>query len=296
VGSRHRLGVPLPESVTESVTLASVRHVLAWLDTEMSRGRQPRAPLLAITGAQGAGKTTLLGELPRALGDARGYRVVGLSLDDFYLTRAARLALARTLHPLFATRGVPGTHDLGLLEAVLEDLRAGRGARIPRFDKALDDRLEPGDWSRIDAGSCDLIVLEGWCLGLPPEPDAALTEPVNDLERLEDPTLVWRREVNRALGTGYRSVFAGFDWVIALLPPSFEAVFDWRRQQEQALAASLGPTDARRQGLLEDPAALARFLAHFERLTRHALRCLPEVAQLLLHLDESRRVVCVEQR
>jgi len=286
----------MAESATEPTTPASVSHVLAWLDTEMSSVRQPRVPLLAISGAQGAGKTTLLRDLPRALEDARGYRAVGLSLDDFYLTRAERLALGRAVHPLFVTRGVPGTHDLGLLESVLADLRGGRGVRIPRFDKALDDRAAATDWRCIDAGSCDLIVLEGWCLGLPPEPAAALVEPVNDLERLEDPTMEWRREVNRALATSYRSLFAGFDWVVALMPPRFEAVYDWRREQEQALAASLGPTDARRQGLLDEPAALARFLAHFERLTRHALRCLPNVAQLLLHLDEARRVVRIEQR
>lgn len=284
----------MAESVTEPTTSASV-HVLAWLDTEMSRVLPAGVPLLAITGAQGAGKTTLLRNLRRALVNARGYRVVGLSLDDFYLTRAERIALARSVHPLFATRGVPGTHDLGLLEAVLGDLRAGRSARIPRFDKALDDRVALGEWRHIDAGSSDLIVIEGWCLALPAEPDAALVEPINDLERFEDPALVWRREVNRALATSYRSVFAGFDWVVALLPPSFEAVFDWRREQEQALAATLGPTDARRQGLLSD-AALLRFLAHFERLTRHALRCLPDIAQLLLHLDEARRIVRIEQR
>lgn len=288
--------LPMDESVTAPMQPDSVRHVLAWLDTEMSRVRQASVPLLAVTGAQGAGKTTLLRDLPRALEAARGYRVVGLSLDDFYLTRAERLALANNVHPLFATRGVPGTHDLGLLEAVLEDLRAGRRTRIPRFDKALDDRALASDWRSIDAGESDLIVLEGWCLGLPPEPDAALLEPVNELERLEDPALVWRREVNRALATDYRRVFGGFDWVVALLPPNFEAVFEWRREQEQTLAATLGPTDARPQGLLSEPAALGRFLAHFERLTRHALRCLPDIAQLLLYLDESRRVVRALQR
>jgi len=286
----------MPESVTESMTLPSVRHVLAWLDTEMSCVARASVPLLAISGAQGAGKTTLLRDLPRALEAARGYRAVGLSLDDFYLTRAERLCLARNVHPLFETRGVPGTHDLDLLEAVLGDLRAGRATRIPRFDKALDDRVAASDWRTVDAGKNDLIVLEGWCLALPPEPEAALAEPVNELERLEDPALSWRREVNRALGAEYRRVFAGFDWVVALLPPNFETVFEWRREQEQTLAATLGPTDARRQGLLSDPAALARFLAHFERLTRHALRCLPEIAQLLLYLDESRRVVRTLQR
>lgn len=279
--------------MADSVTLAALGHVLAWLATETPRVRQRSVPLLAITGAQGAGKTTLLRELPRMLSDAGGYRVAALSLDDFYLSRAERLALGQRLHPLFVTRGVPGTHDLALLETVLDDLRAGRGASIPRFDKAADDRAPPRDWGSIDAGSLDLILLEGWCLALPPEPEAALHAPVNALERLEDPEGVWRREVNRALATSYRRLFAGFDWVVALMAPSFDAVFEWRRQQEQALLATLAATGEPRPGLLGEPQALRRFVAHFERLTRHGLGCLPNLAELLIYLDEARQVVRV---
>ncbi len=249
--------------------------------------------MVAITGAQGSGKTTLLRDLPRVIGDAGGDRVAALSLDDFYLSRAERVALARDVHPLFVTRGVPGTHDITLLEHVIDDLGAGRGARIPRFDKAADDRVDAGAWGRIDAGTLDLILLEGWCLGLPPESDAALTTPVNALERLEDVDGVWRSEVNRALATSYRRLFARFDRVVALLAPSFDAVFEWRREQEQALAATLAATDESRAAVLTEPAALRRFLAHFERLTRHALVCLPELAELSIYLDDVRGVVRV---
>src|SRR5688572_25477505 len=98
--------------MAESVTLATARHLLGWLATETPHLDRGSVPVLAITGAQGAGKTTLLGELPRVLNDAGGYRVAALSLDDFYLTRAERLVLARDVHPLFVTRGVPGTHDV----------------------------------------------------------------------------------------------------------------------------------------------------------------------------------------
>jgi D-glycerate 3-kinase len=60
-----------------------------------------------------------------------GVSAVVLSLDDFYLTKAARAALAESIHPLFATRGVPGTHDLTLLNETINALRqpAGRCAR-----------------------------------------------------------------------------------------------------------------------------------------------------------------------
>lgn len=247
--------------------------------------------MLAISGAQGAGKTTLLRELPRLLQEAGGHRVAALSLDDFYLPRAERLRLGREVHPLFATRGVPGTHDVALLEAVLAELGAGRSVSAPTFDKATDDRAAPSRSTWIDGAGLDLIVLEGWCLGLVPESDDALVLPINDLERIHDPHGVWRHEVNRALATSYQHLFAGFAWVVALLAPSFEAVFAWRREQELALAATLAPADPRRHELLLEPETLRRFIAHFERLTRHALRCLPNSAELKIYLDESRRVL-----
>ena len=74
---------------------------------------------------------------------AAGSVAAAVSLDDFYLTRARRHALARTVHPLLATRGVPGTHDLPLLLDVLLRVRSGRPVRLPVFDKlAVRDRMQ----------------------------------------------------------------------------------------------------------------------------------------------------------
>ncbi|NOU04542.1 MAG: adenylyl-sulfate kinase, partial [Novosphingobium sp.] len=60
--------------------------------------------VLGICGAQGSGKSTLAAALAQRLA-AQGLRAATLSLDDLYLTRAERQALARDVHPLFATRG-----------------------------------------------------------------------------------------------------------------------------------------------------------------------------------------------
>ena len=67
----------------------------------------------AIAGVQGGGKSTLAAQLARAA-RARGRRAAVLSLDDVYLDRPARAALGRDVHPLLATRGPPGTHDVPL--------------------------------------------------------------------------------------------------------------------------------------------------------------------------------------
>src|ERR1700754_1421990 len=77
--------------------------------------------LLGVSALQGSGKSTAAAAMKRLAGE-RGVRAVSLSLDDFYLGHDARQALGREVHPLLATRGVPGTHDLHLLLSTLDAL------------------------------------------------------------------------------------------------------------------------------------------------------------------------------
>ena len=102
-------------------------------------------PLVGFSGCQGSGKSTLVALMAKVMREVYGVSTVVLSLDDFYLTKAARAALAESIHPLFATRGVPGTHDLALLNEAISALRQsgpGGAVHLPAFDKALDDRTE----------------------------------------------------------------------------------------------------------------------------------------------------------
>lgn len=123
-----------------------------------------------ISGVPGAGKTTLVRRLQGLLA-LRGWRVLPLSLDDFYLTYAARQAL-RAQDPDLIWRGPPGTHDVPLALAVLERLRRGLPTAIPRFDKSRHggegDRI-PGE----TVAGIDGILIEGWCWGYDPLPDDA---------------------------------------------------------------------------------------------------------------------------
>src|SRR5690606_38677225 len=156
-----------------------------------------RPCLAGLSGLQGSGKSTLARQLAAAAGRS-GFDCVALSLDDFYLGRRERARLARAVHPLLATRGVPGTHDLALLHDTLDALAVAtpnRPARLPRFDKGRDTRLPPSRWHRV-ARPPRLVVLEGWCVGLPPEPAIALRRPLNALERGQDRDGRWRAHVN----------------------------------------------------------------------------------------------------
>jgi D-glycerate 3-kinase len=242
---------------------------------------EARHPLVVgINGAQGSGKSTLCRFLELLL-DQLGLRAITLSLDDLYLTRAGRQALAQSTHPLFATRGVPGTHDVALGSDILGDLLASHAVTLPRFDKALDDRAAAGTSVEPPA---DVILFEGWCVGAVPQPEDELDIPVNRLEAAEDPDGAWRLAVNRRLATDYATLFTRLDLLVMLKVESFDAVRANRRLQEEKLAA-VKPGGAAIMG----EAALDRFLMHYERLTRWMLKEMPDRADILIPIGPDQR-------
>ena len=244
------------------------------LDDALAHG----ARVLGIAGLQGSGKSTLAAQIV-ALARTRGLRAAALSLDDAYLTRGERLRLAHDAHPLLATRGPPGTHDVALACDTLDALRNGTRVRLPRFDKASDRRLPPSRWRTAEA--VDLTVFEGWCLCVPPEDETALAMPLNALERNEDADGRWRRFCNTALRDDYPALWSRVDRLWWLQPPDFDIVRDWRWQQERDLRARRGTGMTRAQ--------VDRFVQHFERVSRQALRGLPARADRMLTLDAARR-------
>jgi D-glycerate 3-kinase len=246
-----------------------------------------RPVLIALNGSQGSGKSTLCTYLELVIADRHDKRVLTLSLDDFYYTREQRLALSQQIHPLFATRGVPGTHDMALLGRTVDallDSDYGRLIDIPRFDKATDDRHTTLEQV---TGPIDIVLLEGWCLGARPQPIEELVEPVNALEKEEDPDGVWRNCVNERLAKDFTSLYKRVDQWLMLQAPNFSCVFQWRLEQEQKLARSSGARGGRR---IMDEAQLSRFIQFYQRLTESCLTTLPQQVDHLFVLDETRQV------
>ena len=253
------------------------------ISKRLTERQSPKPLVVGLCGAQGSGKSTVSAALA-----ARFERAVTFSIDDLYLGRAARLDLARRIHPLLATRGVPGTHDPMLGVDVLSALKRGQCVALPRFDKAQDDRAPCENWPVIEAG-CELVIFEGWCVGAEPQSTEDLVDPINRLEAEEDPDGRWRRFVNEALGGAYQQLFGYIDVLALLAAPNWDTVLDWRIEQERELRAA-SPSGS---GVMDD-CAIARFVSHFERLTRHILAEMPERADLVLHLTERRECVGIE--
>lgn len=243
--------------------------------------------VLGICGAQGSGKSTLACAMVPPL-EASGLRVAVLSLDDLYLPRIERRRLAREVHPLLATRGPPGTHDVALGLAVIAALERGEPAPLPRFDKGGDDRMARENWPRAPE-NCDVLLIEGWCVGARAQDEGMLGKPVNALEREKDPSCSWRRYVNAALAGPYQKLFARLDALVLLAAPGFEVVHGWRLQQENDLRSQAGEGVA-----VMDGAGIARFIQHYERLTRHMLCEMPARADVVVRLGADRSPVAIE--
>jgi D-glycerate 3-kinase len=272
----------LPEAFR--ATIGAVCEPLADFAVNL-RLQQPRAAVIGICGAQGCGKSTITAATVRLL-QKRGVDAVMLSLDDFYLTRSAREELAQRIHPLFATRGPPGTHDVARIRAVLERLKLPGSLRLPVFDKSTDDYKPREQWRSVLAPA-EIIFLEGWCVGARPQMRSALAEPINRLEAEEDPAGEWRNAINDQLTGQYWDLFAKLHALVLLQAPGFEAVFEWRREQEHKLIARTG------QGMTDEE--LARFVAHYERLTRWMLSEMPQRADLVVKLDADRTPLVLER-
>jgi D-glycerate 3-kinase len=245
--------------------------------------------IIGINGAQGAGKTTFGNLLKVVLEKGYKMKVLLLSIDDLYLKRADREKLSAKIHPLFITRGVPGTHDIELGNKLFDKLcnaRPGDKTPIPRFNKAIDDQFPESEWD-IFTGRPDVILFDGWFIGAIEQPENELINPVNSLEEEEDPDRIWRTYVNDQLKNVYKPFFDRLDLLVMLKIPSFEKVYEWRSLQENKLKLK---NQGQKKLRIMDEKELQRFIAHYERLTKFILKEMPSRADMLFKVNDNHRI------
>lgn len=255
----------------------------AWIAAQ--HGEQPL--VIGINGGQGSGKSTLTRILSGLLSQGFDKKVLSLSIDDLYFGREQRQQLAKKIHPLFVTRGVPGTHDIELAKALFTDLksRQQKSVKVPVFDKAIDDQRPASDWKQIQT-PVDIVLFEGWCVGSIAQTDDELESAINSLERDEDSDKIWRRYVNEQLAGPYQQLFSQIDVLMMLKVPGMEKVREWRLLQEQKL---MNATENRGSGIMSE-ADINRFIMHYERITQNTLKEMPARANVVMELDDTHRV------
>jgi len=256
------------------------------LVTKIQTTEQSNVTFIGIQGSQGSGKSTCAAFLKLLLEAEFGLRTLVISIDDFYLTQAERKNKASTHHPLFLTRGVPGTHDVAMMMQVFDQAAKQQVPfAVPVFDKATDDRASQEHWQIIKE-PVDVVILEGWCVGITPQKPEELGSAINQLEKNEDKYQTWRNEVNLSLSNEYHKLFKRLDILIALQAPSFSSVLGWRQLQEEKMIAKL-QSQGKSIAKAQTPEQIERFISHYQRLTEHALQSMPKRANYLLWLDKS---------
>lgn len=267
-------------------------------DLHSQKHASSKQPLLiGINGCQGSGKSTLSDLLKTLLNTQYQKQVIVLSIDDFYLTKTERQQLAQKIHPLFTTRGVPGTHDIDLLSHTITQLSIlsestlaesiqseKKPVSIPRFNKATDDRHPKNHWDNVSE-PVDIILLEGWCVASPAQEPHLLEQPINTLEKEEDQDKQWRQTSNQLLNTEYKALFDTLDILIMLKAPNFNCVYEWRKVQEDRLreVAKTAP-NKNTQGIMNEQ-QLKRFIEHYQRITEHTLEKLSQTADIVFTLN-----------
>jgi D-glycerate 3-kinase len=255
--------------------------------------------VIGINGCQGSGKSTLANYLRTTLVLAHNIESICVSLDDFYLTKNDRLALAESKHPLLSTRGVPGTHDTALAIQQLMALKeqSTGTVELPVFDKSHDDRDIANP--QVIEQPVKVIILEGWCLGAEPQTAAQLETAINTLESHQDANGEWREFVNQALAQDYAELFSLVDCWLMLKAPSFDCVYQWRVEQEQKMAKQLGvdflSDDRKSHPGIMSTTELQHFIDHYQRITEHGFTTLPKKMHHLYELDTQRKIISHSQ-
>ena len=129
-----------------------------------------KTKIIGLTGGQGSGKSTISNILKIILKENFNLETVIFSIDDFYKTLKERKNMSKNISPLFLTRGVPGTHDTKMLLKCITKLKKYKFTKtvIPRFDKALDNRVLKKNWLKV-IKKPNIVIFEGWCVGAKPQ-------------------------------------------------------------------------------------------------------------------------------
>ena len=161
---QHRGGFELarrvwPLEVKEEWLLGVALPLLSQVEFLLEMGGRP---LLGLSALPGCGKTTLCDWLEQASSDL-GWSIAFLSIDDFYWP-GPELDRRMAGNPWGVPRAIPGSHDLELMATALDQWRETGVLYAPRFDKSL--RQGRGDRSEWVRSTPDLVVLEGWFVGV----------------------------------------------------------------------------------------------------------------------------------
>ena len=245
-----------------------------------------KTKIIGLSGGQGAGKSTITGILKFILKQRYGLELCVFSIDDSYKTKEERKKMSKDVHPLFLTRGVPGTHDISLINKTFKNLKKKffKPVLIPKFDKSIDDRLKKSKWLKIKKPP-NIIIFEGWCIGARHQKESFLKKPLNIIEKKHDRDIKWRKKVNNQLKKPYKKLFSKIDKLVYLKAPSFNHIFQWRLHQEQKLKLTSKNKKTMSKSKIKE------FIMFYERITKSMMKEFSKISDLTIFLDQKHRSI-----
>ena len=255
-----------------------------WINEKYKK--KEKTLFIGFAGSQGSGKTTITSILKIILKIFFKREIHVSSIDDFYKNFKDRKKMSRQIHPLFETRGVPGTHDINMIKNFFIRIKKKKFKKfyLPKFDKSIDDRMEKKYWYNIKKKP-EIIILEGWCVGAKPQLESLIKKPINIVEKHEDNNSIWRNYANEKLKKEYKNLFGMIDHFIYMKIPNFDIVFKWRFLQEDKLKKKIN-SNKKTMSYKE----IKRFIMFYERITLQMMKDLSKSASVTMFLKKNHQI------
>ena len=239
---------------------------------------------IMIAGSQGSGKSSLSKLIKLYLEKFCYKSVVIISMDDFYLSKSQRTQLSKNIHPLFLTRGVPGTHDLELMNKKIKQiLNKEFPIYLPIFDKVSDSRKRT--YKKIL--KADVVIFEGWCAGAQPVGQNYLQKNFNNLEKHKDKNFIWRNSYNKYLNE-YQKLFSQFNFFIYFQFNQWDHVLNWKYKQELELRDKKKDLGLKKY--------LREFIQYYEKVSKWMHLKVPKYCNILIKLDAHQKIKSINLR
>ena len=239
---------------------------------------------IMIAGSQGSGKSSLSKLIKLYLEKFCYKSVVIISMDDFYLSKSQRTQLSKNIHPLFLTRGVPGTHDLELMNKKIKQIfNKEFPIYLPIFDKVSDSRKRT--YKRVL--KADVVIFEGWCAGARPVHLNYLHKNFNNLEKHKDKNFIWRNSYNKYLNE-YQKLFSQFNFFIYFQFNQWDHVLNWKYKQELELRDKKKDLGLKKY--------LREFIQYYEKVSKWMHLKVPKYCNILIKLDAHQKIKSINLR
>ena len=190
--------------------------------------------IIGISALPGTGKTTL-GRWLEEISLKLNFKIAVISIDDFYLP-SDEMKLAIKNNPWNVSRGFPGSHSIKLMHEKLLNWKINGELNVPVFDKSLRNGL--GDRSHWRVDNPDLLIIEGWFLGIEPFSNDVNHKYINsgDLSPYE---YSYINKIQNNLKK-YSDVWSLIDNIWHLKPLKFEYMNMWKTNQEKEMFLNKG--------------------------------------------------------